>query len=158
MKDTSNLFFQWKHGQFVLPKVYIVRIYYTDNSGNAQTCLKLGFTKQLLHNCVINFLNEMRKATGFVIKQYELVSLLYSNNYSSLEYALHHNHEHLYFYNTTGVTHFNGYTEILRDTPDNCNLIECPDSYYRKNERIVPYNYRDTTKSKTSLLHIDNVV
>ncbi len=157
MKDTGNLFIKWKHGQLALPKVYIIRIYYIDNSGCAQTCLKLGFTKQLLHNRVIRFLYEMRRATGFVIKQYELVSILYTKNYSGLEYALHRNNYHLHFFRTPDVVvRFAGSKEILMDTPENCNLLQQPNSYYNDGTRIITYNYKETIRSDYS--RVDNVV
>ena len=157
MKKTPNFFAQWRHGQWISPKVYIVRIYYDDIKGMPQTCLKLGFTKQPLHNRIIRFLNEMRKATGFKIKQYELVSFLYTPSYSSLEYALHSNHLHRSFLNPSGITaRFDGSTEILYDTPENCNLIQQPDSYYENGECIVPYNYRKSKKPAFS--EMDNVV
>lgn len=155
MKNTNNLFTLWKHGKLAYPKVYLVRIYYEDNQGKSQTCLKLGFTKQLLHDRIIKFLYGMRIATGFTVKQYELVSLLYGDKYSSLEHALHYNIQHLHFFNSSGVLRrFSGSDEVLRDTPENCDIIQNPDSFYNNGKCIVPYNYRKTTKSS----RMDNVV
>ena len=157
MKKAPNFFAQWRHGQWISPKVYIVRIYYDDIKGMPQTCLKLGFTKQPLHNRIIRFLNEMRKATGFKIKQYELVSLLYTSSYSSLEYALHSNHLHLVLINASGIAVcYDGSGELLYDTPENCNLIQQPNSFYDKGKYIVPYNYREP--KKRTIPDMDNVV
>ncbi len=157
MKNLYKLFLEWQNGQYVGPKVYIVRIYFDDEQGNPQTCLKLGFTKQPLHTRFVRFMYDMRRATGYKIKQYELVSFLYTSSYSKLEYALHSNNQHLYFFNSSGKrVVFTGYTEILQDTPENCNLIQHPALFYHEGECIVPYKYRKPVKPVASFM--DNVV
>ncbi len=142
MKGTTNLFTKWKHGQLALPKVYLIRIYYEDNSGNSQTCLKLGRTKQPLHDRVIRFLREMRTATGFKIKQYEVISILNNSNSTGIEYGLHSNVPHLSLYNgLNGPIRFSGSSELLQDTPKNCGLIQNPDSNFVKGKYVIPYNF-----------------
>lgn len=154
---TTNLFAKWKHGELACPKVYLIRIYYIDKSGNSQTCLKLGFTKRPLHERVIEFLREMRNATGITITHYGVVSILNNTNFSSIEYALHKNNFHVYFYRETGqVICFDGFTEILPDTKENCQIFDNPDSFYREGEHVIPYNPRKIKRSAFN--HVSNVV
>ena len=131
-----------------IPKVYLIRVYYEDNVGNPQTCLKLGRTKQPLHERVVEFLRKMRVATGYKVKQYEVISILNSSNSIVIEFALHQNVEHLYFYTDSGLRRsFQGSNELLRDTAENSNVLRNPDSWYREGEYVVPYNFRETQRS-----------
>lgn len=154
-KVTRNLFADWKHGQVSLPKVYMVRIHYIDNQGNSGTLLKLGHTRQPLHERIIDILYVMRKATGFEVKNYELVSLVYTQDYVALEHAFLRDREHLYFYNAAGAQIcFPGYTEMFKDTPENCNLMQYPDSYYHRGHRLIPYNYRVNFESRNFTVEV----
>ncbi|SHK08177.1 hypothetical protein SAMN05444280_1625 [Tangfeifania diversioriginum] len=146
MKETTNLFVKWKCGQLAFAKVYLIRVYYIDRDGNPETLLKLGFTKQPLQKRVINFLGEMRRATGFTITQYEVVSILYSDKYSKIEYALQCKTKHFQFYSDCGYPlKFQGSGEMLPDTPENCELFTNGISY-RRGELVIPYNPREAIK------------
>lgn len=147
MKATSNnLFIQWKRGQYTGPKVYIVRVYYTDHNGCAKTFLKLGFTKQKLHKRITKFLIALRRATGYSVTQYEVVSILYSSKNTKIEHALHRNNYHLRFYREPEVSlKFEGSNEIFEDTPENCELISNPVSHYGVGECVIPYHCRKLT-------------
>jgi hypothetical protein len=150
---TTNLFAKWIRGQLAGPKVYLIRVYYIDKSGNSQTCLKLGFTTRPLHERVIEFLREMGNATGLTITHYGLVSILNNERASRIEHALHKNNFHIYFYRETGhVICFDGSTEILPDTPENCQIFDNPDSFYREGEHVISYNPRKTKRSAFNLV------
>ena len=158
MKNTiSNLFVKWKRGHLVGPKVYLIRIYYVDKAGNSQTCLKLGRTGGPLHERIIGILGAMRRATGFLISQYEVISLLYNSNSTGIEYALHNNYPHLYFFNGPDFKiRFDGSDEIFQYTPENCNLIRNPTLFFTKGEYVVPYKFRKN--NKPNFIPFSNVV
>lgn len=136
----SNLYVDWKRGFNDFPKVYMIRIYYSFQESVINTCLKLGFTSQYLHQRAINLLGAMKRATGLNISGYEIVSILYSNNYSQIEYALHYQAEHLFFYDDfRDRISFPGFTEILSDTDHNLELIYNPTVSYSKGHSVIPY-------------------
>lgn len=154
---TTNLFAKWKHGELACPKVYLIRIYYIDKSGNSKTCLKLGFTTRPLHERVIEFLRAMRNATGITITHYGVVSVLNNTNSSSIEYAIHRRKAHLWFHRETGYPiRFGGFTEILPDTKENCQMFDNPNSFYREGQHVIPYNPRKIKRSAFN--HVSNVV
>lgn len=156
MKHT-NLFAEWRHGNHPGPKIYLIRVYYFDLKGVPNTCLKLGFTKQPLNKRIVNFLGAMRKATGITITNYEVLSIFHTENYSQIEYALHQRADHHYFYSLNDVRMcFKGYTEVLRDTTENIDLLHYSDTHFYNGELIRPYNPRVTTLAE--VLHYDNVV
>lgn len=147
-KTPTDLFAKWKRGQLAGLKVYLIRVYYIDKSGNSQTCLKLGFTKRPVHERVIRFLKEMANATGLTITHYGVVSILNNEGASRIEHALHEKKMHVYFYRETGhVIQFDGYTEFLQDTLKNCQIFDNPDSYYREGQYVLPYKSRKTKRS-----------
>lgn len=138
-------------GNLRIPKIYWIRIYYYNYSEIEATCLKLGFTSQRIHNRAIAFIAALRKATGFRITKYDILSILYTKSYSRTEYASHKIAEHQYFYCLPDVQlHFNGYTEA------NVNILHFPDFNYTKGELVRYYTPRSNKKTH-KLLH-DNVV
>lgn len=160
IKYWMNLFTEWKNGNLVGPKIYLIRIHYINPSGEAFTCLKLGFTGQPLHQRIINLLGSMRKATGLIITSYELIGIVPTPNYSQIEYALHHQVEHQYFYPECGeLIRFIGFTEILKDTPANIELLQIPYFIVSNGNQIRPYHPRvNKRRSSKYVLDTGNLV
>lgn len=157
MKKTNNLFAQWKRGHWAQPKVYLVRINFTDKGGNARSCLKLGRTRQPLHKRIIRFLGEMKNATGFSIPHYDVISILYDSNSSGIEHALHSDLKHHTLYDEFGSEiKFNGSSEILDDTRENSEIIQYSDLTFANGEYRVPYYSRETNKPDS--IAVSNVV
>lgn len=125
MKNNNNIYTDWLYGNLCTPKVYLIRVYYTDYDGVAKTCLKVGFTSRPIKKRISEFLCAMSKSTGYNINYYEILSITNTNNHSKLEYFLHMKLAHHHFYHLSDVVmKFDGSDEVLCDSDFNLNTLQ----------------------------------